>query len=97
LDVKTKTKGYTGFDSELIHGDTPIPKESIYFFQKEDSQGPPPPLALFDSVVVLHDVHFMGFPPCDIAKSNIQAEEMETVDGHDTRLYLTISSIPASL
>jgi hypothetical protein len=82
LDAKKKTKGYSGFDSELIRGDTPIPKESIYFFRKEDSQGDPPPSALHDSVVALHDVRSMSFPPRNMTISNIQAEEMETVERH---------------
>lgn len=81
--MKTKTKGYTGFDSELIRGDTPIPKESIYFFRKKDRQGNPPPSSLLDSVVVLHDVRPMSFPPRGITKSNVQVEqEMEIVEGH---------------
>ncbi|CEO59462.1 hypothetical protein PMG11_04137 [Penicillium brasilianum] len=55
LDVKARTTGYTAFDSELVRGDTPIPKESIYFFRGGDVQHNPPPSALCDSMFWLRD------------------------------------------
>lgn len=82
LDVKAKTTGYTAFESELIRGDTPIPKESIYFFRGGDIQQNPPPRALRDSINVLHDVRFMGFSFRDIPHTKILAKEMETVERH---------------
>lgn len=62
LDVKASTTGYTAFDSELVRGDTPIPKESIYFFRGGDVQHNPPPPALCDSMFWLRDVRFISFP-----------------------------------
>ncbi|KAJ5167008.1 uncharacterized protein N7482_005789 [Penicillium canariense] len=55
LYVKGETRGYSPLDSELIRGDTPIPKESIYFLRKSDPQDNSPPSGLHDSVMALHD------------------------------------------
>jgi hypothetical protein len=82
LDVKASTRGYTAFDSELIRGDTPIPKESIYFFRGGDIQQNPPPSALRDSVILLHDVRLISFSSRDITQTNLVAKEMETVERH---------------
>jgi hypothetical protein len=80
--VKAETKGHTGFDSELIRGDTPIPKESVYFFRASDLQGNPPPSSLRDSVIVVHEVRFKSFYLQDTTRTDILAQEMEADERH---------------
>lgn len=36
--TKQNTRGYSGFGIELVRGETPMPKESIYFFRRNDMQ-----------------------------------------------------------
>ncbi|KAJ6034416.1 hypothetical protein N7460_008591 [Penicillium canescens] len=53
--VKEKTRGYSAFDSELVRGKTPIPKETVYFNKKGAENEYSPPLGFQCSVEALHD------------------------------------------
>lgn len=55
IEVKTKTQGYSAFDTELILGRTAIPKESIYFFRKGEDNSTSSPSDLEDSIKAFHD------------------------------------------
>ncbi|CAI7583545.1 unnamed protein product [Penicillium pancosmium] len=57
-EIKERTIGYSGFGMELIRGTTPVPKEGINFFRKNDHRDGfiPPPAELFRSVIAIHDV-----------------------------------------
>ncbi|KAJ5610287.1 hypothetical protein N7510_007006 [Penicillium lagena] len=55
-ETKHSTKGYSAFGTELIRGEKPIPKESIYFLgNKEQENRIPPPSDLYLSIRALHN------------------------------------------
>ena len=56
--MKQRTRGYSGFGTELIRGVTAIPKESVYFFREKDQQDDhiSPPSELCRSITALHNV-----------------------------------------
>ncbi|KAJ6092598.1 hypothetical protein N7486_007887 [Penicillium sp. IBT 16267x] len=65
IEIKTKTKGYSAFDTELILGKTAIPKESIYFFRKGDADGISPPSDLEISTILDSTEPLTGTPSLD--------------------------------
>jgi hypothetical protein len=57
-EIKQRTRGYSGFGTELVRGTTPIPKEGINFFRKNDQRDGciSPPAEFSRSVIAIHDV-----------------------------------------
>ncbi|KAJ5812312.1 hypothetical protein N7474_008613 [Penicillium riverlandense] len=55
-EIKHSTGGYSAFGTELIRGETPIPKESIYFRKKEQENRIHPPSDLYLNIGALHDL-----------------------------------------
>ena len=56
--IKQSTRGYSGFSTELVRGETPIPKESVYFFRNDTHRGvlQHPPQGFLSSITSLHEV-----------------------------------------
>ncbi|KAJ5966024.1 hypothetical protein N7481_012738 [Penicillium waksmanii] len=87
-EIKQRTKGYSGFGTELIRGTTPIPKEGINFFRKNDQRDGciPPPAELFRSVIAIHDNwkrsqdQLFNLVFCDVLESDIPLTGTPTLD-----------------
>ena len=61
--TKQSISGYSGFGTELVRGEIPMPKESVYFFRRNDMQQgvaqhqqQQPPQDLHRSVTLLYKV-----------------------------------------
>ncbi|KAJ5679925.1 hypothetical protein N7462_008169, partial [Penicillium macrosclerotiorum] len=88
IEVKQRTQGYSGFGMELIRGTTPVPKERINFFRKNDQREDhiPPPLEFLCSVTALHNKwkhsqdQLFSTVFCDILQSEIPLTGTSTLD-----------------
>lgn len=54
--IKQTIKGYSGFGTELVRGEIPMPKESVYFFRRNGIQRQGAPPDFHRSVTLLYKV-----------------------------------------